>query len=70
MAIGFTSDGTQLALAGGNGAVSFAQLVDRSYEWKNITCTLTEDNRVRVHVRQAEPQAAATVRLLGRLPCE
>jgi len=44
----WTSDGTQLAGAGGNGSVIFAQVIDRKYEWKNIEAVLIETRKIRV----------------------
>ena len=44
----WSSDGTQLAASGGNGAVVFGQVVERTVEWKNIEVTLTESNTIRV----------------------
>lgn len=46
--IAWTSDGTQCACAGGNGAVVFAQVVDRRIEWKNTEVTLIESRKLRV----------------------
>ncbi|KAK3271476.1 Intraflagellar transport protein 80 [Cymbomonas tetramitiformis] len=46
--IGWTTDGTQLAGAGGSGAVCFAQIIDRTIEWKRISATLEENNRIRI----------------------
>jgi len=47
--IAWTSDGTQLAGAGGSGAVCFAQVIDRTIEWQKLAATLEEVNRIRVH---------------------
>lgn len=46
--ISWTSDGTQLAAAGGNGVVSFGQLVERSLEWKNLIVSLTTNGKIRI----------------------
>ena len=46
--IAWTSDGTQLAGAGGNGSVVFAQVVDRHFEWKNSEVTLLAPRKLRV----------------------
>mmetsp|Transcript_12103 Transcript_12103/g.27941 ORF Transcript_12103/g.27941 Transcript_12103/m.27941 type:complete len:770 (-) Transcript_12103:166-2475(-) len=48
MAISWTTDGTQLAGAGSNGAVVFGQVVERRCEWNNIEATLHEGNKVAV----------------------
>mmetsp|Transcript_10377 Transcript_10377/g.19632 ORF Transcript_10377/g.19632 Transcript_10377/m.19632 type:complete len:756 (+) Transcript_10377:193-2460(+) len=47
--VGWSSDGTQLAGAGGGGAVCFGQIVDRTVEWRRLSATLEENNRIRVH---------------------
>lgn len=47
--ISWTSDGTQLAAAGGNGVVCFGQLVERQLEWKNLTVTLKENGNMKIH---------------------
>jgi intraflagellar transport protein 80 len=39
MNISWTTDGTQLAGAGGNGAVVFAQVVERTLEWGDVEVT-------------------------------
>mmetsp|Transcript_19257 Transcript_19257/g.42924 ORF Transcript_19257/g.42924 Transcript_19257/m.42924 type:complete len:770 (+) Transcript_19257:82-2391(+) len=46
--LAWTSDGTQFACAGGSGAVVFAQVVDRRFEWKSTEVTLVESRKVRV----------------------
>mmetsp|Transcript_39397 Transcript_39397/g.47784 ORF Transcript_39397/g.47784 Transcript_39397/m.47784 type:complete len:763 (-) Transcript_39397:804-3092(-) len=46
--IAWTTDGTQLAGAGGNGSVCFSQIIDRTIEWKRISATLEENNRIRI----------------------
>ena len=48
MEIAWTSDGTQLAGAGGNGSVVFAQLVQRKLEWENFEVTLIEPKLINV----------------------
>mmetsp|Transcript_24926 Transcript_24926/g.44327 ORF Transcript_24926/g.44327 Transcript_24926/m.44327 type:complete len:775 (+) Transcript_24926:94-2418(+) len=48
MEIAWTSDGTQLAGAGGNGSVVFAQLVQRRLEWENFEVTLIEPKLINV----------------------
>ena len=40
--ISWTSDGTQLAGAAGSGAVIFAQVVGRRFEWKNTEVTVIQ----------------------------
>lgn len=47
--IAWTPDCTQLACAGGNGSVCFAQLVDRRMQYANLTILLSEANKIRVH---------------------
>ena len=44
----WTSDGTQLACAGGNGAVVFAQVVERSSEDPRFSAVQTESDTIRV----------------------
>eukprot|EP00906_Rhabdomonas_costata_P015489 RCo022262 len=46
--LAWTPDCTQLACAGGSGAVCFAQLVDRRVEYRHLNLLLTEGNKVRV----------------------
>jgi intraflagellar transport protein 80 len=48
-AISWCNDGTQLACGGGNGAVVFASLVDRTFSWHNVDVTLDERNVITVH---------------------
>jgi len=43
------NDGTQLACGGGNGAVVFANLVDRTSSWQNTDASLDENNTIVVH---------------------
>lgn len=40
--------GTQLAGAGGSGAIVFAQVVDRRFEWKNTEVTVIQPRKIRV----------------------
>ncbi|ORY48676.1 WD40 repeat-like protein [Rhizoclosmatium globosum] len=47
--IAWTPDGTQVACAGGNGAVVFGHIIDRRLEWKNYEVTLLDDRKIRVH---------------------
>lgn len=47
--IHWCNDGTQLACGGGNGAVVFASLVDRTSSWQNTDVTLDENNTIVVH---------------------
>ena len=47
--IGWTSDCTQLAGAGANGAVVFGQVLERKVEWQNIEALLKETHKVLVH---------------------
>lgn len=48
-AISWTSDGTQLAAAGGNGAVCFGQIVDRELAWSHYEVHLEEAAKLSVH---------------------
>jgi len=38
--IAWTSDGTQLSGAGGNGSVCFGQIIDRTIEWMRLSASL------------------------------
>ena len=49
LGIDWTLDGTHLAAAGSNGSLILAQLVDRSTEWQQYACRLTERNTITVH---------------------
>jgi len=46
--ISWTEDGTQLAAGGGNGAVIFASLVNRTITWQYTDVTLQENNVIRI----------------------
>ncbi|KAI8909099.1 WD40-repeat-containing domain protein [Gorgonomyces haynaldii] len=46
--IAWTPDGTQMACAGGNGAVVFGHLINRILEWKQYRVTLLDDCKVAV----------------------
>ena len=46
--LSWSSDGTVLAGAGGNGAVIFAQIVERQLEWQNIVVKVTDSNSLQV----------------------
>jgi intraflagellar transport protein 80 len=49
MNIAWTSDGTQFAAAGGgNGTILFAQLIQRSFEYKNTEVILIEPRKLRI----------------------
>ena len=48
MSMAWTFDGTQLAAACGSGAVMFAQVVGKKYEWKNTEATLITPRKLRV----------------------
>lgn len=48
MSMAWTFDGTQLAAACGSGAVLFAQVVGKKYEWKNTEATLVSPRKLRV----------------------
>jgi len=47
--IHWCNDGTQVACGGGNGAVVFAGLVDRTTSWQNMDATLDESNTIVLH---------------------
>ncbi|KAJ3393213.1 Intraflagellar transport protein 80 [Lobulomyces angularis] len=47
--ISWTPDGTQLACAGGNGAVVMGHLINRRLEWKNYEVTILDDKKVLVY---------------------
>jgi intraflagellar transport protein 80 len=47
--ISWTSDCTQLAGVGANGAVVFGQVLERKVEWQNIEAMLKETHKVIVH---------------------
>ncbi|KAJ3195520.1 Intraflagellar transport protein 80 [Irineochytrium annulatum] len=47
--IAWTPDGTQIACAGGDGAVVFGHVIDRRFEWKNYEVTLLDDRKIQVH---------------------
>ncbi|KAI9344345.1 WD40-repeat-containing domain protein [Obelidium mucronatum] len=47
--IAWTPDGTQIACAGGSGAVVFGHIIDRRLEWKNYEVTLLDDRKIRIH---------------------
>jgi intraflagellar transport protein 80 len=46
--LAWSSDGTTIAGAGGNGAVIFAQIVEKQLEWQNIVVKLTDNNSLQV----------------------
>lgn len=48
LSIAWASDGTQLAAATGSGAILFAQVVGKRYEWKNTEATLINPKKLRV----------------------
>ena len=54
MSLAWTADGTELAGAGGNGTVVFAQLVQRSVEWLNYEARLVEPKLIMVTDAGAE----------------
>ena len=47
--LSWSSDGTVVAGAGGNGAVIFGNVVDKNISWANIDVTLDEDNKILVN---------------------
>lgn len=51
MHISWTADGTELAGAGGSGAVVFGQVVDVSLEDGRVRAVLEDDHKVTVQVR-------------------
>jgi len=44
--LSWSSDGTVVSGAGGNGAVVFGYIVDRQLSWTNIEAVLDEDNKI------------------------
>jgi intraflagellar transport protein 80 len=48
MAITWTRDGTQLAGAGGSGTVLFAQVMERSVEWRDMEARVVAPRKIRV----------------------
>ena len=46
--ISWSSDGTQLAGACGNGQVIFAHVIERRLEWKNFEVTVTDQKSILV----------------------
>jgi len=48
MDLAWTSDGTQLVGAGGNGSVVFGNLVERKQEWNNYEATLVGQRQIQV----------------------
>eukprot|EP00736_Rhodelphis_marinus_P011395 Rmarinus@m.26807 len=48
MNLSWTSDGTHLAGAGGDGAVVFANVADRRIEWDNLVCHLSSNKQISV----------------------
>eukprot|EP01119_Soliformovum_irregulare_P002458 TRINITY_DN12704_c0_g1_i1.p1 TRINITY_DN12704_c0_g1~~TRINITY_DN12704_c0_g1_i1.p1 ORF type:complete len:529 (-),score=125.67 TRINITY_DN12704_c0_g1_i1:3-1562(-) len=46
--LAWTTDGTQVAGAGGNGAVILGNLVERKLEWQSIVVTTDEDNHIHI----------------------
>lgn len=46
--IAWTEDGTEFAIAGGNGAVRFGHLIELKAEWKHLIATLVERDRLQV----------------------
>jgi intraflagellar transport protein 80 len=47
--IAWTPDGTQMACAGGSGAVVFGHIINRRFEWKNYEVTILDDHKIKVH---------------------
>lgn len=48
MSMAWTSDGTEVAGAGGNGNVVFSQLVERKKEWMNYEAVLVDPKLILV----------------------
>jgi len=46
--LSWTSDGTQLAGAGANGSVIFAQIVEITHQWQGIEAVLIEPKKIRI----------------------
>jgi intraflagellar transport protein 80 len=47
--LGWSSDGTQLCGAGGNGAVCFGHLIERKAEWQTAFALLDDNNHIHLH---------------------
>jgi len=68
--IAWTPDGTQLAGAGGNGAVCFGSLLDHTLEWDKISATLEEGTRIRQglkHITRLVIQRISNLQLLNHV---
>ncbi|CAM9962929.1 unnamed protein product [Heterosigma akashiwo] len=48
LALAWTADGTQCAGAGAGGAVAFAQIVEKSHQWRDIEAVLVTPKKIRV----------------------
>lgn len=48
LSLAWSNDGTVVAGAGGNGAVTFGYIVDRQMSWSNIEAVLDEDDKINV----------------------
>ena len=46
MSLSWSTDGTVIAAAGGNGSVLFGYLVGRSISWGSLHCKVEEDNKI------------------------
>lgn len=49
MSLAWNHDGTLVAGAGGNGAVTFNYIVDKQISWAHIEAVLDEDNKIVVN---------------------
>lgn len=47
--IAWTPDGTQIAAAGGSGAVVFGHILNRRYDWKQFQVTIVDDHKAMVY---------------------
>ena len=45
----WSHDGTTLACAGGNGSVTFGNIVDRQIQWAHIEATLAAENKISIN---------------------
>ena len=52
--LSWSHDGTVVSGAGGNGAVVFGYMVDRSISWGSVEATLDEDNKINVYQKTEE----------------
>lgn len=49
LSLSWSNDGTVVAGAGGNGAVTFGYIVDRQLSWANVEAILDQNNKIIVN---------------------